>query len=99
MGSMMAMGGLSANAGEHGGSQLRITSPRIGDIVGSTVELTYASRKVTKSDHVHAFVDRQYQKGFEGTLHSLPPVNITSRSQWPIMTMRFLQHRIPSRVR
>ena len=53
------MGGLSANAGENGGSLLRITSPRIGDIVGSTVELTYALGKGTKGDHVHGFVDSQ----------------------------------------
>ncbi|MFZ1745935.1 MAG: hypothetical protein WAU17_08450 [Nitrospirales bacterium] len=90
---------MSASAGENNEFQLRITSPRIVDIVGSTVELTYALGKGTKGDHVHGFVDRQYQKGFEGTLPRLTPGNITSRSQWPLMTMRFLQHRIPSRVR
>ncbi len=67
------MGGLSASAGEKEGSQLTITSPRNGDIVGSTVELTYALEKGTKGDHVHAFVDGQYQKGFEVTLHRLTP--------------------------
>lgn len=66
-------GGLSANAGENGGSQLRITSQRNGDIVGLTVELTYALGKGTKGDHVHGFVDGQYQKGFEGTLPRLTP--------------------------
>ena len=70
---MIAMGRLSASAGGDKGSQLRITSPRIGDIMGSTVELAYALEKGTKGDHVHGFVDGQYQKEFKGTLHRLNP--------------------------
>ncbi len=56
---------------EKEGSLLRISSPHIGDIVGSTIELTYDWEKWTKGDHVHAFVDGQYQKGFVVTLHRL----------------------------
>ncbi|MBA3613360.1 MAG: hypothetical protein H0W49_10730 [Nitrospirales bacterium] len=73
VGSVIAMGGLSAYAGETEGSQVTITSPRNGEIVESTVELTYTLRKGTKADHVHAFVDGQYQKGFKGTLQGLTP--------------------------
>ncbi|WNM59916.1 hypothetical protein [Candidatus Nitrospira allomarina] len=73
VGSVIAMGGLSASAGEKEGSQLTITSPRNGEIVGSTVELTYTLQKGTKGDHIHAYVDGQYQKGFKGTLKGLPP--------------------------
>ena len=40
VGSVIAMGGLSASAVEKEGSQLTISSPRNGEIVGSTVELT-----------------------------------------------------------
>lgn len=73
VGSVIALGGLSAYAGEKEGSQLTITSPRKGEIVGSTVELTYTLQKGTKGDHVHAFVDGQYQKGFKGTIQGLTP--------------------------
>ncbi len=62
------MGGLPAYAAETEGSQLTITSPRHGEMVGSTVGLTYTLQKGTTGDHVHGFVDDQYQKGFKGTL-------------------------------
>lgn len=99
VGSEITMGGLSASAGETEGSQLTITTPRHGEIVGSTVELSYDLEKGTKGDHVHAWVDGPYQKRFEGTHHRHTPGNIRSRSKWPIMTMIFLSHRIPSRLR
>ncbi|HNP30550.1 MAG TPA: hypothetical protein PKK23_16005 [Nitrospirales bacterium] len=57
VGNVIEMGGVPVSAGEKKGSQLTITSPRTGDIVGSTVELTYLLQKSTKGHHVHAFVD------------------------------------------
>ncbi len=62
IGSFLALAELSAYAGEKEGCQLTITSPRNGEIVGSTVSLTYTLQKGTKGNHIYAFVDGQYQK-------------------------------------
>jgi hypothetical protein len=53
------------------GSILKITSPENGQIVGPSVEIKYELTKGTQGDHVHAYVDGEYQKGFKGTLYDL----------------------------
>ena len=58
-------------AGGGDGSVVKITSPHNGEVVGSTVDVKYELKKGTHGDHVHAYVDGQYQKGFKGTLHGL----------------------------
>ncbi len=65
--SMSCMG----NAAVNDGSILKITSPANGDTVGESVEIKYELEKGSQGDHVHAFVDGKYQKGFKGTLKGL----------------------------
>ncbi len=50
----------------HDGSAITITSPQNGAIVGSSFDLSYSFRKGLMADHVHVFMDGQYQKGFKG---------------------------------
>ena len=59
------------NAAVNDGSTLKIVSPRDGDIVGESVEIKYDLKKGIQGDHVHAYVDGKYQKGFKGTLRGL----------------------------
>ncbi len=56
---------------DNDGSKLRIISPENGTIVGDTVEILYELQKGTQADHVHAYVDGKYQKGFKGILNGL----------------------------
>ena len=59
------------NAAVNDGSTLKITSPANGDTVGESVEIKYELGKGGQGDHVHAYVDGKYQKGFKGTLKGL----------------------------
>ena len=60
-----------AFAADKDGSVVTILSPKNGEVVGSTVNLKYDLTTGTQGNHVHAYVDGQYQKGFEGTLQGL----------------------------
>ena len=62
-----------AMATDNDGSILTIVSPKNGEVVGEQVKITYELKKGTQGDHVHAYVDGKYQKGFEGTLMGLTP--------------------------
>ena len=64
-----------AFAGNTDGSTVIITSPQNGDVVGSTVDLTYELKKGTHGDHIHVYVDGTYQKDFKGTLTGLAKGN------------------------
>lgn len=56
---------------EGDGSILKIISPENGAVVGEEIEIKYHLQKGTEADHVHAYVDGKYQKGFKGTLSGL----------------------------
>jgi len=64
---MSCMGKAAVNDG----SILKITSPVNGEVVGESIEIKYELEKGVQGDHVHAFVDGKYQKGFKGTLMGL----------------------------
>ncbi len=53
------------------GSILKIITPQDGQIVGSNIKIEYDLKKGIQGDHVHAYVDGKYQKGFKGTLYDL----------------------------
>ena len=53
------------------GSKIVITSPRTGDMVTDSFELTYELTKGSQAVHAHVFVDNEYQKGFSGTVKGL----------------------------
>ena len=53
------------------GSKLMITSPTDGAKVKDTFEIKYDLVKGSQATHVHAYVDNEYQKGFEGTIKNL----------------------------
>jgi len=56
----------------HDGSAITITSPQDGATVGNTFDLVYSLRKGVMADHVHVFMDGQYQKGFKGQFQNVP---------------------------
>ncbi len=56
----------------HDGSAITITSPQNGATVGKTFEIVYSLRKGVMGDHVHVFLDGQYQKGFKGQFQDIP---------------------------
>ena len=60
-----------AKAPVEDGSKLTITSPKDGDKVSDTFEVKYELAKGSVGTHVHAYVDDQYQKGFQGELKGL----------------------------
>ena len=71
---VMMAAGVSVWAVDEDGSQIKIVSPEHGAVVkGDTVEVQYALTKGSKSTHVHAYVDGQYQKGFQGVIKGLTP--------------------------
>ncbi len=53
------------------GSTLKIISPKNGEITGTSIEIKYELQKGTQGDHVHAYVDGKYQKGFKGKVTGL----------------------------
>ncbi len=53
-------------AADDDGSKITITSPKDGDTVGDTFELTYDLMKGSKAAHAHVYLDGKYQKGFDG---------------------------------
>jgi hypothetical protein len=53
------------------GSKVVITSPKDGEEVNDSFELKYELTKGSQATHVHAYVDDQYQKGFEGEIKGL----------------------------
>jgi hypothetical protein len=61
-----------ALAAEDDGSQVTITSPKDGDVVGDTFELKYELVKGSKAAHAHVYLDGKYQKGFDGTFMGVP---------------------------
>ena len=66
-------GGVSpALAAEDDGSQVTITSPKDGDVVGDTFELKYELVKGSKAAHAHVYLDGKYQKGFDGMFRDVP---------------------------
>ena len=56
----------------HDGSAITITSPHNGATVGNSFDLVYSFRKGLLADHVHVFMDGQYQKGFKGRFNDVP---------------------------
>jgi hypothetical protein len=56
----------------HDGSAVTSTSPQNGATVGSSFDLTYSFRKGVMADHVHVFMDGNYQKGFKGKFSEVP---------------------------
>jgi hypothetical protein len=65
-------GNSPALAAEDDGSKIIITSPKDGDMVGDTFELTYELVKGSKAAHAHVYLDGKYQKGFDGTFKGVP---------------------------
>jgi len=59
-------------ANQDDGSSVQITSPKNGDVVGTSFELTYEVGKGTHGDHVHTYLDGKYQKGFTGMFQDVP---------------------------
>ncbi len=57
----------------HDGSAITITSPQNGATVESAFDLAYSFRKGMMADHVHVFMDGEYQKGFKGKFSDVPP--------------------------
>ncbi|MBM4134643.1 MAG: hypothetical protein FJ245_12870 [Nitrospira sp.] len=55
------------------GSTISITSPKDGDMVGSTFDLKYELTKGSQAAHAHVYLDGQYQKGFGGTFQGIAP--------------------------
>jgi hypothetical protein len=53
------------------GSKVIITSPKDGEEVDDSFELKYELTKGSQATHVHAYVDDQYQKGFNGEIKGL----------------------------
>ncbi len=53
------------------GSKVVITSPKDGEEVDDSFELKYELTKGSQATHVHAYVDDQYQKGFNGEIKGL----------------------------
>ena len=60
-----------ALAGETDSSGITTLSPKNGNVVSSTVEVTYELTKGTLGNYLHAFVADTYQKGFKRTLNNL----------------------------
>ncbi len=56
----------------HDGSAITITSPQNGETVANSFDLVYSFRKGVMADHVHIFMDGNYQKGFKGTFSDVP---------------------------
>ncbi len=56
----------------HDGSAITITSPQNGATVESAFDLAYSFRKGMMADHVHVFLDGEYQKGFKGKFSDVP---------------------------
>lgn len=53
------------------GSKIMITSPKHGEKVNDSFELTFKFAKGSKAAHAHVFVDNEYQKGFQGVFNNL----------------------------
>jgi len=56
----------------HDGSAITITSPQNGATVGTSFDLVYSFREGLLADHVHVFIDGNYQKGFKGKFSDVP---------------------------
>lgn len=54
------------------GSKIVITSPKDGDKVSDSFDLTYDLTKGSQAAHAHVYLDAQYQKAFGGTFKGLP---------------------------
>ena len=61
----------SVAVADEDGSTLKIIAPKDGQRVGSSIKIEYDLKKGVQGDHVHAYVDGKYQKGFKGTLYDL----------------------------
>ena len=57
----------------HDGSAITITSPENGASVENSFDLHYSFRKGVMADHVHVFMDGEYQKGFKGRFNDVSP--------------------------
>ncbi len=54
------------------GSEVKIVSPAAGAVIkGDSVDVQYELTKGNKADHVHCFVDGEYQKKFSGIVKGL----------------------------
>jgi hypothetical protein len=53
------------------GSKITITSPKNGDKVSDSFELKYELVKGSQAAHAHVFLDKDYQKGFQGMFKGL----------------------------
>lgn len=60
-----------ALATDNDDSVVKIVSPMNETTVGKEVVVKYELQKGSQGDHVHAYVDGEYQKGFKGTLTGL----------------------------
>ena len=68
--------GVSVNswAADDDGSQVKIVSPRNGEVVkGPIFQLKYELAKGKEATHAHTYLDGQYQKGFSGIFKNLTP--------------------------
>ncbi len=51
---------------------INILSPRNGDTVAETFEITYEILNAPAGNHAHVYLDGAYQKGFKGTFTHVP---------------------------
>lgn len=58
---------LSSWCGAEGTTTISIVSPRDGDQVAETFDITYEITNAPAGNHAHVYLDGAYQKGFKGT--------------------------------
>jgi hypothetical protein len=53
------------------GSKITITTPKHGDKVSDSFDLTYKLTKGSRAAHAHVYLDNEYQNGFAGKFTGL----------------------------
>ena len=71
VGSLSGAPVIAAEKSTEDGPKITITSPRDGEKVNDSFELTYELSKDLQGAHAHVYVDDVYQKGFRGTVKGL----------------------------
>jgi hypothetical protein len=62
---------LTAPAAMEGDPTITILSPRTGDKVATTFDLSYEIVNAPHGNHAHVYLDGTYQKGFKGTFRGV----------------------------
>ncbi|WHZ24653.1 MAG: hypothetical protein OJF47_003765 [Nitrospira sp.] len=63
---------LSVWCAAEGTTTINILSPRDGETVTETFDITYEILNAPEGNHAHVYLDGTYQKGFKGTFAHLP---------------------------